>query len=319
MSGWSWVQSLVWLSFLFNSDNLQHTITLHVNLFYFYSHLFGMHADHTIFNDLQSEKCIKAIVQFLDKIEQLQNINGWTPYIKNSPTSGITILESDIVQTMVSCAFQKKLQSHHVIITDVHLFRIACDWLSQITKSSWLKRDCRYRRYNPDIYLFQHLLNKVPDQSTTDNPMVEKRTIREFIENLNSQSRNILCTFHIKSYSGMESLPFHQIMQHGEKHYQNHIAIKMMSQNSHHWDGLKHQWETQSNFGNLHLLVLEFFLIFNLVSNGSSLQHPIREHECDADYFTQWDWYLQDFDPMNPTFAVDTTLEAIRLEPGNRL
>jgi hypothetical protein len=86
-----------------------------------------MHADHTIFNDLQSEKRIKDIVQFLDKIEQLQNINRQTPYIKNSPTSGITILESDIVQTMVSRAFQEKLWSHHVIITDVHLFWIACD------------------------------------------------------------------------------------------------------------------------------------------------------------------------------------------------
>jgi hypothetical protein len=68
-----------------------------------------MHADHTIFNDLQSEKHIKAIVQFLDKIEQLQNINGQTPYIKNSPTLGIKVLESDIVQIMVSCAFQEKL------------------------------------------------------------------------------------------------------------------------------------------------------------------------------------------------------------------
>jgi hypothetical protein len=80
-----------------------------------------MHADHTIFNDLQSEKRIKVTVQFLNEIEQLQNINGQTPYIKNSPTSGITVLESDIVQTMVSHAFQEKLQSHHVIITDVHL------------------------------------------------------------------------------------------------------------------------------------------------------------------------------------------------------
>jgi hypothetical protein len=52
------------------------------------------------------------------------------------------------------------------------------------------------------------LLNKVPDQSTTDNPMVEKQTIQKFIENLKSQSRNILGTFHIKSYLGMESLPF---------------------------------------------------------------------------------------------------------------
>jgi hypothetical protein len=86
-----------------------------------------MHADHTIFNDLQSEKCIKAIVQFLNKIKQLQNINGWTPYIKNSPTSGITVLESDIVHTMVSHAFQEKLRSRHVIITDVHFSRIACD------------------------------------------------------------------------------------------------------------------------------------------------------------------------------------------------
>jgi hypothetical protein len=68
-----------------------------------------MHADHTIFNDLQSEKHIKSIVQSLDKIEQLQNIDGQTPYIKNSPTSGITVLESDIVQTMVFHAFQEKL------------------------------------------------------------------------------------------------------------------------------------------------------------------------------------------------------------------
>jgi hypothetical protein len=47
-----------------------------------------MHAGHTIFNDLQSEKRIKAIVQFLDKIKQLQNINGQTH------TSGIPQLQA---------------------------------------------------------------------------------------------------------------------------------------------------------------------------------------------------------------------------------
>jgi hypothetical protein len=37
------------------------------------------------------------------------------------------------------------------------------------------------------------------------------------------------------------------------------------------------------------------------------------------DFFTHWDRYLQDFDRLDPTFCVENGLEAIRLEPGNRL
>jgi hypothetical protein len=70
----------------------------------------------------------------------------------------------------------------------------------------------------------------------------------------------------------------------------------------------------------LHLLVLDFFLNIQSGQQWVIIATPnYGEHECNADYFTQWNQYLQDFDPMNPTFAVDTTLKAIWLEPGNRL
>lgn len=44
-----------------------------------------------------------------------------------------------------------------------------------------------------------------------------------------------------------------------------------------------------------------------------------RERDVEVDHFTRWDRYLQDFDQMDPDFIIDTPLEAIRLEPGNRL
>jgi hypothetical protein len=70
----------------------------------------------------------------------------------------------------------------------------------------------------------------------------------------------------------------------------------------------------------LHLLVLDFFFDIRSGQQWVIIATPNhREDECDADYFTQWDRYLQDFDPMNPTFGVDTALEAIQLEPGNQL
>lgn len=45
---------------------------------------------------------------------------------------------------------------------------------------------------------------------------------------------------------------------------------------------------------------------------------PVEEDGI-PEYFSRWDRYLQDFNRLKPTFSIETPLEAIRLEPGNRL
>jgi hypothetical protein len=150
--------------------------------------------------------------------------------------------------------------------------------------------------------------------------MVEKQTIQKFIENLKSQSRNILGTFHIKSYLGMESLPF----------LSDHAAWQeMLSEPYWDQDDVAKQSSlrcTEASTRNAiqfwQLIPAGFGIFFNIWSGQqwviiATPNHS--KHECNADYFTQWDRYLQDSDPMNPTSAVDTTLEAIWLEPWNCL
>jgi hypothetical protein len=47
---------------------------------------------------------------------------------------------------------------------------------------------------------------------------------------------------------------------------------------------------------------------------------PYRGDDEDyVDFFTHWDRYLENFNPMHPTFSRKNGIEAIRLEPGNRL
>jgi hypothetical protein len=117
--------------------------------------------------------------------------------------------------------------------------------------------------------------------------MVKKQTIQEFIENLNSQSRNILCTFRIKSYSGMESLPFssdHAAWQETlSDPYCNQDDIA--KQSSLRWT--KASTRNAIQFWRLAPAGFEFFFDIRSGQQWVIIATPNhREHECDADYFT---------------------------------
>lgn len=43
------------------------------------------------------------------------------------------------------------------------------------------------------------------------------------------------------------------------------------------------------------------------------------EYDKQSEFFTHWDCFLEEFNPLKPTFATRTRLESIRLETGNRL
>lgn len=83
--------------------------------------------DHIAFNDIQSDKLTSAVVSFFDRIESLLDINGRIPYIQNSQTSDIMVVNSETAQNMGSRSFQKELRGHHIIVTNVHLSQIPCD------------------------------------------------------------------------------------------------------------------------------------------------------------------------------------------------
>lgn len=149
---------------------------------------------------------------------------------------------------------------------------------------------------------------------------MEKRAIKEFIENLTSPTKNILRTFRMKSYSGVESSPFSS----------DHAAWReTLSEPYCDQDDITQlsslRW-TEASTGNatrFWRLAPAGFGIYLDIRAG--LQWVIiatrdnRESENLVDEFARWDRYLQNFDAMSPNFNMDTALQAIRLEPGNRL
>lgn len=150
--------------------------------------------------------------------------------------------------------------------------------------------------------------------------MLIKRTVKEFIENLSSQSKNILRTFRMKSYSGIELSSFSS----------DHAAWRetlsepycdqddVASQSSLRWTEA-----STANAIRFWRLAPAGFGIYLDIRSGQQwviiATSDRKKCDRDVDHFTRWDRYLQDFDPMKPKFNVDTPLEAIRLEPGNRL
>ena len=105
--------------------------------------------------------------------------------------------------------------------------------------------------------------------------MLEKCAIKGFIKNLSSQSKNILCTFCMKPYAGMELFSF--TSDHAAWHEtllepycnQDDVAKQTLLQ----WTEVSTANATQF----WQLTPASFGMFFDLASNGSSSQHPITE------------------------------------------
>jgi hypothetical protein len=168
--------------------------------------------------------------------------------------------------------------------------------------------------------MFKHLLINVLDQSTCDDSVVQKRVLQEFIENLQSRTKNILRTFRMKSYSGMESSSFSS----------DHVAWRetLYDPFCDEDDSTKLsllRWTEASTVNSVRFwrVVPAGFGAFFDIRSGRQwviIASPDRRDvDVEVDRFTRWDRYLQDFSYESPDFNIETPLEAIRLEPGNRL
>ena len=80
-----------------------------------------------MFNKIQSDKRRNAINLFFNKIKNLPNVKENLPHINNSVTSGITVMNLEMVEKMTICIFQEMLHSRHIIVTINNLSIIPCD------------------------------------------------------------------------------------------------------------------------------------------------------------------------------------------------
>lgn len=151
--------------------------------------------------------------------------------------------------------------------------------------------------------------------------MSEKRTVKDFIDNLDRKQRHILRIVGMRSYTGVEPSLFSS----------DHTAWReTMSEPYCDQDDPSKQslmrWTDAFTSSAVQFWKLPpaGFGIFMDVRSGAQwviIATPDAKDalQTDVDCFTRWDRYLQDFDPTDPTFCIETAIEAVRLEPGNRL
>jgi hypothetical protein len=148
---------------------------------------------------------------------------------------------------------------------------------------------------------------------------VKDGILKQFVENLELDNPNILRIIRMKSYSGAESLPFTS----------DHVAWRdTVSDPYCNYESLEEsslRWTEVSTMNAVQFwkITPAGFGSFFDVRSGYQLL-IIATSECASDdegrdFFTRWERYLQDFDRLDPAFCFKNDIEAIRLEPGNRL
>ena len=143
--------------------------------------------------------------------------------------------------------------------------------------------------------------------------------LKQFVENLELNNGNILRIIRMRSYSGAEALPFSS----------DHVAWRETASDPYcNYDSseeLSLRWTNVSTANAVQFwrIAPAGFGIFFDVRSGSQLviiaTPECTDDEGDKHFFTRWGHFLQDFDGLDPELFSENTLEAIRLEPGNRL
>lgn len=158
------------------------------------------------------------------------------------------------------------------------------------------------------------------DQSSTATPQLEKRSLNQFIKNINCEQPNILRIVRMISYAGFESTNFST----------DHAAWRDTTTDSSSAlnDGSRRsvlRWTdvAMQNAVQFWRIVPGGFGAFFDIRSGHVwiiVATPILDHRnVDRDNFTRSHIYLQEFSRLRPIYDANTRLEAIRLEPGTRL
>ena len=217
--------------------------------------------------------------------------------------------------------FQTFLRARHIVVSDYDLPRIFCN-----------RRGLLSLKGSKEVVLiegifffflslfFECLSNKFLDQSTGERSNIEERTIKNLIENLERSKRSIFRTVRMGSYAGMEPSPFssdHWAWRETlSEPYCDHDDPREL---------LSLRWTEVSTANAMQFWKIApagFGIFFDIRSGEQwviiATPDKLNEDE-EVDRFTRWDRYIKDFDTMKPTFCIETGMEAIRLEPGNRL
>jgi hypothetical protein len=164
------------------------------------------------------------------------------------------------------------------------------------------------------------------DQSTAGIPIPTGGTVKQFIDNYEQPSPNLLRIIHMESYAGMEPSLFSSdhIAWRDTRRYA-YCHREPTNQSSLRWSDI-----SMTNTIQFWKLIPAGFGAFFDIRSGQQWviiatpcppdnDRTIPDDSTKSDSFTQWDHYLYDFNPMDPQTLPDCNLEAIRLEPGTRL
>lgn len=257
---------------------------------------------------------------FFEAVENFKVVQPSTPSSEDVCESNFTILTAEGLEEISTQMFQNELGLHHIIIQGSNLVEIPCNYRG-LTSLNSLKEIVNMEGkflYTQDDRSFTH--SSFKDQSTVASPQLEKRSLKQFIDNLNAENPNILRIVRMKSYSGFDLTEFSS----------DHAAWRgTMSDPSSVMDDMSHRsrlrWTDVSMKNSVQFwrMVPAGFGAFFDIRCGQ-LWIIVANPELDAprvdrEYFTRWDRYTEGFNRLLPTFSIGTRLEAIRLEPGIRL
>jgi hypothetical protein len=161
-------------------------------------------------------------------------------------------------------------------------------------------------------------LTNLLDQSVSEIPQVKEGTLKQFVDNLELDVPNTLRIIRMKSYLGAESLPFSSDHAAWRDTVTDPYCNHETSENpSLRWTDISTAHAIQ-----YWRIAPAGFGTFLDVRSGQQLVVVATSDTSDDDAlytFTHWDHYLQNFDQLSPEFFLSNGIEAIRLEPGNRL
>lgn len=143
--------------------------------------------------------------------------------------------------------------------------------------------------------------------------------MKQFVENLELENPNTLRIVRMRSYLGAESFPFstdHAAWR--DTASDPYCVHDLTEESSLRWTDI-----STANAVQFWKIAPAGFGIFFDVRSGRQLV-IIATLECVSDdrgkdFFTHWGPFLQNFDRQDPALFSDHGLEAVLLEPGNRL
>ena len=265
---------------------------------------------------LQCEAYVKAMKSFHRVLE------------KTPPSISFFSISRSELKGMTTHTFQRKLRRQQIIIPDLALPEIPCT-PGDLTMAYGLRRKVYIEGKPTYPFTILGILNlfHLADQSTAAKSTLEKRSVKQFIDNLEGDKPNILRIVRMTMPSGFESTLF-------STDYAAWLDM-LEDRGSTHEDTSKEsalRWTdvlTTNTVQFWRIAPAGFGAYFNVRSGQQwvimATNTPYDGHNEDneratsADPFSHWGRYLDEFNRFSPDFSIGTRVESIQLEAGDRL